>query len=111
MPTVNSLTTSTSLQSVKGIGPARAEALSAIGINTVSDLLHYYPRKHLDRTTVTPISKLKRDMEATIIGKVEAADLRRGKRQDHVKGFLSALTGAQSAMAVNNNAAGQLMLN
>jgi len=55
------ITLSTSLQSIKGVGPARADALSAVGINTVSDLLHYYPRKHLDRTTVTPISKLKRD--------------------------------------------------
>jgi|TARA_Y100000310_G_scaffold330085_2_gene401108 ATP-dependent DNA helicase RecG len=86
---VNSITTSTSLQSIKGVGPARADVLSAIGINTVSDLLHYYPRKHLDRTTVTPISKLKRDQEATVIGKVEAADMRRGKRRQYFQAILS----------------------
>ena len=83
------LTLSTSLQAIKGVGPARAEALSTIGIHTVSDLLYYYPRKHLDRTTVTPISKLKRDQEATVIGKIEAADLRRGKRRQYFQAILS----------------------
>jgi len=33
----------------------------------------------------------------------------RGQRQDHVNGLLSALNGAQSAMAVNNNAAAVLL--
>ncbi len=33
----------------------------------------------------------------------------RGQRQDHVNGLLSAFTGAQSAMAVNNNAAAVLL--
>jgi len=33
----------------------------------------------------------------------------RGQRQNHVNGLLSALTGAQSAMAVNNNAAAVLL--
>ncbi|MDP6628689.1 MAG: ATP-dependent DNA helicase RecG, partial [Candidatus Marinimicrobia bacterium] len=83
------LTLSTSIQPIKGVGPSRADALSAIGIHTVSDLLHYYPRKHLDRTTVTPISKLKKDLEATIIGKVEAADMRRGKRRQYFQAILS----------------------
>ena len=83
------LTISTSLQSIKGVGPARADALSAIGIRTVADLLHYYPRKHLDRTTVTPISKLKKDQDATVIGKVEAADMRTGKRRQYFQAILS----------------------
>ena len=90
------MTTSTSLQAIKGVGPARANALSAVGIHTVSELLHYYPRKHLDRTTVTPISKLKEDMEATVIGKVEAADLRRGKRRQYFQVILSEGKGTMS---------------
>ena len=71
-------TLSTSLHSIKGIGPTRADALSAIGIHIVADFLHYYPRKHLDRTTITLISKLQKDKEATVVGNVEAADIRQG---------------------------------
>ena len=82
-------TLSTSLHSIKGVGPARADALSAIGIHIVADLLHYYPRKHLDRTTITLISKLQKDKEATVVGNVEAADIRQGKRRQYFQAILS----------------------
>ena len=38
-----------SVQYLKGVGPARAEALKAVGVKTVSDLLYYVPRRYLDR--------------------------------------------------------------
>ena len=82
-------TLSTSLHSIKGVGPARADALSAIGIHIVADLLHYYPRKHLDRTTITLISKLQKDKQATVVGNVEAADIRQGKRRQYFQAILS----------------------
>ena len=82
-------TLSTSLHSIKGIGPTRADALSAIGIHSVADFLHYYPRKHLDRTTITLISKLQKDKEATVVGNVEAAGIRQGKRRQYFQAILS----------------------
>jgi len=82
-------TLSTSLHSIKGIGPTRADALSAIGIHSVADFLHYYPRKHLDRTTIALISKLQKDKEATVVGNVEAAGIRQGKRRQYFQAILS----------------------
>ena len=82
-------TLSTSLHSIKGIGPTRTDALSAIGIHSVADFLHYYPRKHLDRTTITLISKLQKDKEATVVGNVEAAGIRQGKRRQYFQAILS----------------------
>jgi len=82
-------TLSTSLHSIKGIGPTRADALSAIGIHSVADFLHYYPRKHLDRTTITLISKLQKDKEATVVGNVKAAGIRQGKRRQYFQAILS----------------------
>lgn len=58
------------VQYIKGVGPRRAAALSGIDIHTVYDLLHYLPRRYLDRTMITPIGSLKANMKATIIGKI-----------------------------------------
>lgn len=44
-----------SLQYVKGIGPARAAAFAEIGIHTIRDLLLFSPRAYLDRRTVLPL--------------------------------------------------------
>lgn len=60
-----------SIKYVKTIGEKRAQALSSAGVNSVGDLLRYYPRRYLDRTTVTPICKLRIGEDATVIGRVE----------------------------------------
>ncbi|MEJ2628934.1 MAG: hypothetical protein P8078_10300 [bacterium] len=44
----------TSVQYVKGIGPKRAELLTEVNIDTVEDLITYYPRKYLDRSNLVP---------------------------------------------------------
>ena len=41
---------SDSITVLKGVGKARAQALSAMGIDTVGDLVSYYPRAYEDRT-------------------------------------------------------------
>lgn len=40
---------------LKGIGPKRASALAKIGINTVENLLTFFPRDYQDRTRITPV--------------------------------------------------------
>ena len=43
---------STSVQYLKSVGPKRAEAFAKIGINTIRDLLFYFPTRYLDRSTI-----------------------------------------------------------
>ncbi|RKY90600.1 MAG: hypothetical protein DRQ13_12400, partial [Ignavibacteriae bacterium] len=46
-----------SVQFIKSVGPKRAESFKKIGINTIRDLLFYFPSRHLDRTTVLTAAK------------------------------------------------------
>src|SRR5215210_168005 len=55
---------------LKGVGPARAEALRRLGIVTARDLLFHIPHRYEDASTITPISSLEPGMDGTIIGKV-----------------------------------------
>ncbi|TDI72380.1 MAG: ATP-dependent DNA helicase RecG [Bacteroidetes bacterium] len=73
-----------SVQFVKGIGPRRAEVLSEAGVKTVRDLLNYFPRKYLDRTSVSAIKDIHADSgPVTIIGTILTSKVipgRRGRR-------------------------------
>ncbi|MCK4607287.1 MAG: ATP-dependent DNA helicase RecG [candidate division Zixibacteria bacterium] len=69
------------LQYVKGVGPRKAEALAKLGMETVEDLLFYFPRRYLDRTNIVPIGEIKVDQPVTIIGRVRAHGILHGKRR------------------------------
>ena len=83
----------TSLQYVKGIGPKRSAALESIGITSTTDLLHYFPRGYLDRSTIAPISGLRslvaKREEVTVIGEVFRQEARRSKRSNRIIFFLT----------------------
>ena len=50
----------------------RLNALAEAGIESVGDLLDFFPRRYLDRTTVSPIGRLTgRGEEVTVIGRVK----------------------------------------
>ncbi len=53
--------TETPVKYVKGVGEKRSVLLSKLGISTVSDLVHFYPRTYLDFTSPTPIIELAPD--------------------------------------------------
>ncbi|MGE4486119.1 MAG: ATP-dependent DNA helicase RecG, partial [Oscillospiraceae bacterium] len=48
----------TSVQYIKGVGEARAKALKKLGIETLSDLVSYFPRAYEDRTAFKTIEEL-----------------------------------------------------
>ena len=48
----------TSIQSICGIGPQRAKALGKLGIETLGDLISYFPRRYDDRRESKTIAQL-----------------------------------------------------
>ena len=72
---------------LSGVGKKRAEVLaSAAGVRTVRDLLRYYPRRYLDRQTVTPIRRLTEDGEAvTVVGEVQATGIIDGRKSKRLE--------------------------
>lgn len=69
-----------SVQLIRSIGPKRAESLKKIGIETIKDLLFYFPSRHLDRSNILPVIKAFQIAvngyggEVTIIGKVQKTE-------------------------------------
>jgi ATP-dependent DNA helicase RecG len=66
---------------IKGIGPKRAQALNSIGITNLKELIEYYPRRYLDRRTVVTMDRLSVDNEVTVVGKIEAAGIKRLRKR------------------------------
>ncbi len=56
----------TPLRYLKGIGPKRAAAFSKLGLNTIEDILYYFPRRWEDRRNFLPISRLGEGENQTI---------------------------------------------
>jgi len=66
---------------LKGIGPKKAKAFKRLGIQTIEDLLYYFPRRYEDRANFVPISNLKEGhamtTKAQILAKNERVSWRR----------------------------------
>ena len=81
----------TPIQYLKSVGPKRAESFAKIGINTVEDLLFYFPSKYLDRSNIIKSSDAIRyvangyEGEVTIVGKVIDKDIHRYGRKQLMK--------------------------
>ncbi len=55
---------------LKGVGPARADALAGLGIQTVRDLVHYFPVRHEHYGPAVAIEDLQDGQVQTVIAKV-----------------------------------------
>lgn len=86
---------SDSIQTVKNIGEARARQFKGLGIETVDDLIGYYPRDYEDRSIITPVCELEAGNTVTIRGRVmRAPEARRTRTVAVVSAVVSDGTGS-----------------
>lgn len=68
-------TKDTSVQYIKGVGPARARLLEKLGINTLEDLLFYFPWRYEDRKNLKEICNITFGDQQTTLGEVVSANV------------------------------------
>ncbi len=93
---------SQTVEKIKGVGPKMSEMLEKLGANTIGDLLHVYPRKYDDYTTMKPISRLEYGEKVTLIGTIwEVRSRKTRNNQVVVQAVISDGTGKISASWYN----------
>jgi len=63
------------ITNIKGISSSLASKFKKLGVETVRDLLYFFPHRHLDYSQVKPISQLSGGEEQTIIANVWQAQV------------------------------------
>lgn len=59
-----------SIQSLQGIGPKKAALFAKLGVRTLDELLHFYPRDYEDRSRLVPIAALEAGTPACFVATV-----------------------------------------
>ncbi|MFJ7749060.1 ATP-dependent DNA helicase RecG [Arthrobacter sp. NPDC097144] len=57
--------------------PSATKLEKQLGLKTVGDLLHHFPRRYLERGELTPIAEIPFDEDVTLIARVQSANARR----------------------------------
>jgi len=91
--TENKIELSTSVQYLKGVGPARAVALGELGVRTAEDLLNYFGRDWSFVPEVVPIERIRPNQTVCIIGQVERTDWQPYRRKPFFEAMLADATG------------------
>jgi ATP-dependent DNA helicase RecG len=65
---------SASVETLPGVGPALAEILHRVGLDTLQDLWFHLPLRYEDRTHITPIRNLRNGEAAQVQGRIEAIE-------------------------------------
>ena len=72
------------LHVLQGVGARTAQTLSEIGLNTLEDLLYYFPRRYDDYSQLKPINRLEFGEVTTVLGTIQnihTRPIRGGKLQ------------------------------
>ena len=72
------------LQSIKGVGPQRVKQLHKLGINSVTGLLHYFPRTFEDRRQVYSVHEAPVGETVGITGRVVRVSEKRPRPRMHI---------------------------
>ena len=96
------LTLDASITTVKGISTALSGRFSKLGVNTIRDLLYFFPSRHLDYSRMKTVSQLEEGREETIVANVWEAKITMpgGRRSTEV--IVGDETGNVRAMWFNN---------
>ncbi|MEJ2601447.1 MAG: hypothetical protein P8Z00_24190 [Anaerolineales bacterium] len=59
-----------------GVGRNHARTLGRLGLNSIRDMLYYFPRRYDDYSRMKPINRLNYGDQVTVIGSVQNCKLR-----------------------------------
>jgi len=79
------------ISSLKGISDVHAKHLSKLGVKTVADLLHLFPRRYDDFSNLKTIAQLTYGEEVTIIGTIDETSSRIPKRHGGPKSITTSV--------------------
>lgn len=71
----------TKIENLSGVGKKTAKLLCNLEIDTVEDLLYYFPYRYDDFSQITPIEKIKSNTTANIVGEIELIQSKRSPRK------------------------------
>ena len=76
---------------LQGIGPKHAETLGKLGLQTLGDMLYYYPRRYDDYSSLKPIKDLFYGEQVTVIGTIQSVHSRpiRGGKASIIETIIS----------------------
>jgi len=85
-----------SLTVLQGVGPRHAETLTNLGMNTLGDMLYYFPRRYEDYSQLKPIKDLFYGNVVTVIGTIQSVHTRpiRGGKSSIIEVVISDGTGS-----------------
>ena len=80
---------------LQGVGPRHAETLAKLGLQTLGDMLYYFPRRYDDYSQLKPIKDLFYSEQVTVIGTIQSVHTRpiRGGKATIIEVIISDGTG------------------
>src|SRR3990167_10299090 len=69
------------VSNLRGVGPKLKERLNKLGIDTLEDLLMHLPMRYEDRTTLSPINRIRLEQRAVVDGVIASANIEFGRRR------------------------------